>query len=93
MRLKKLHGTNLSVANHVGARMDLVALRAGSTESLENNFPLVFPRFALISDRFRCQKWILRIILSFPMYSKFSQRLKISQKKVSLKIKSLKLCI
>ena len=42
---------------------DLVALRAGSAESDENIFPLRFPPFSFIYGRFRCQKWILRIIL------------------------------
>ena len=74
----------------VGALTDLVALRAGSPESLENIFPSVFPRFPLISDHVRCQKRILRIILNFPMYSKFSQRLEISHKKSSLKTQSPK---
>ena len=53
----------------------------------------VFHRFTLVSGRFSYQKWILRIILNIPVYSKFSQRLKISHKKSSLKNKSLKLRI
>ena len=75
---------------YVNQCTDLVALRAGSFESHEKIFPTVFPRLSLIFSRFRCQKWILRIILNISTCSKKFQRLKISSTKLSLKIKSPK---